>query len=145
MDGHTKTPDTEMVEADDLHHVLDLLDKMDKREATVLRMRFGLDDEEPEDAQGNRREPRPDPRARPPDRERSAGETQREHEPGLNVGTITGEPSPRKGPGEDCARSRRAARAARRGSAHTAGGACRSPSISSHPLTRRLTPLGSPG
>jgi RNA polymerase primary sigma factor len=47
MDGHTKAPDTEMVEADDLHHVLDLLDKMDKREATVLRMRFGLDDEEP--------------------------------------------------------------------------------------------------
>jgi RNA polymerase primary sigma factor len=47
MDGHTKTPDTEMVEADDLHHVLDLLGKMDKREATVLRMRFGLDDEEP--------------------------------------------------------------------------------------------------
>ncbi len=47
MDGHTKTPDTEMVEADDLHHVMDLLEKMDKREATVLRMRFGLDDEEP--------------------------------------------------------------------------------------------------
>jgi RNA polymerase primary sigma factor len=47
MDGHSKTPDTEMVEADDLHHVLDLLDKMDKREAAVLRMRFGLDDEEP--------------------------------------------------------------------------------------------------
>lgn len=47
MDGHTKTPDTEMVEADDLNHVMDLLDKMDKREATVLRMRFGLDDEEP--------------------------------------------------------------------------------------------------
>jgi len=47
MDGNTKTPDTEMVEADDLHHVLDLLDKLDKREATVLRMRFGLDDEEP--------------------------------------------------------------------------------------------------
>jgi RNA polymerase primary sigma factor len=47
MDGHSKTPDTEMVEADDLHHVLDLLEKMDKREATVLRMRFGLDDEEP--------------------------------------------------------------------------------------------------
>jgi RNA polymerase primary sigma factor len=47
MDGHTKTPDTEMVEADDLKHVLELLDKMDKREATVLRMRFGLDEEEP--------------------------------------------------------------------------------------------------
>ena len=47
MDGHTKTPDTEMVEADDLHHVLTLLDKMDQREATVLRMRYGLDNEEP--------------------------------------------------------------------------------------------------
>jgi RNA polymerase primary sigma factor len=47
MDGNSKTPDNEMVEADDLHHVLDLLGKMDKREATVLRMRFGLDDEEP--------------------------------------------------------------------------------------------------
>ena len=47
MDGHTKTPDMEMVEADDLTHVMDLLDKMDKREATVLRMRFGLEGEEP--------------------------------------------------------------------------------------------------
>src|SRR5713226_5948589 len=47
MDGNAKTPDTEMVEADDLQHVLQLLDKMDKREATVLRMRFGLDAEEP--------------------------------------------------------------------------------------------------
>ena len=47
MDGHSKTPDLEMVEADDLHHVLDLLEKMDKREATVLRMRYGLDNEEP--------------------------------------------------------------------------------------------------
>jgi RNA polymerase primary sigma factor len=47
MDGHSKTPDREMVEADDLNHVLDLLAKMDKREAAVLRMRFGLDDEEP--------------------------------------------------------------------------------------------------
>ena len=36
-----------MVEADDLSHVLELLDKMDKREATVLRMRFGLNEEEP--------------------------------------------------------------------------------------------------
>src|SRR5947207_6047060 len=47
MDGNTKTPDTEMAEADGRHHVMDLLDKLDKREATVLRMRFGLDDEEP--------------------------------------------------------------------------------------------------
>ncbi len=47
MDGASKSPEMEMLEADDLHHVLDLLDKMDKREATVLRMRFGLDNEEP--------------------------------------------------------------------------------------------------
>jgi RNA polymerase primary sigma factor len=47
MDGRSKSPDAEMVETDDLKHVLDLLDKMDQREATVLRMRFGLDDEEP--------------------------------------------------------------------------------------------------
>jgi len=47
MDSRSKTPDTEMVETDDLKHVMVLLDKMDKREATVLRMRFGLDDEEP--------------------------------------------------------------------------------------------------
>jgi RNA polymerase primary sigma factor len=47
MDGRSKTPDTELVENDDLKHVMVLLEKMDKREATVLRMRFGLDDEEP--------------------------------------------------------------------------------------------------
>jgi RNA polymerase primary sigma factor len=46
-DGRSKAPDLEMVESDDLSHVLQLLDKMDKREATVLRMRFGLDAEEP--------------------------------------------------------------------------------------------------
>ena len=42
-----KTPDNEMVEMDDLTHVLQLLDKMDTREATILRMRFGLGEEEP--------------------------------------------------------------------------------------------------
>jgi len=47
MDARSKSPDMEMVETDDLSHVLQLLEKMDKREATVLRMRFGLDDEEP--------------------------------------------------------------------------------------------------
>jgi RNA polymerase primary sigma factor len=47
MDGRSKAPDDEMVENDDLKQVMTLLDKMDKREATVLRMRFGLDDEEP--------------------------------------------------------------------------------------------------
>ena len=47
MDGRNKTPDNEMVESDDLKQVLHLLEKMDPREATVLRMRFGLNDEEP--------------------------------------------------------------------------------------------------
>lgn len=47
MDARSKSPDLEMVETDDLSHVMTLLEKMDKREATVLRMRFGLDDEEP--------------------------------------------------------------------------------------------------
>jgi len=47
MDERSKTPDSEMVETDDLKHVLHMLEKMDVREASVLRMRFGLDDEEP--------------------------------------------------------------------------------------------------
>src|SRR5476649_984965 len=48
MDGNAKSPDMEMVESDDLKHVLHLLDKMDPREASVLRMRFGLiENEEP--------------------------------------------------------------------------------------------------
>ena len=47
MDSRSRTPDTEMVENDDLKQVMKLLDQMDQREATVLRMRFGLDDEEP--------------------------------------------------------------------------------------------------
>jgi RNA polymerase primary sigma factor len=46
-DGRSKTPDNEMVESDDLKHVMVLLEKMDKREATVLKMRFGIDNEEP--------------------------------------------------------------------------------------------------
>ena len=44
MDERTKAPDVEMVEADNLMLVLRRLEEMDKREATVLRMRFGLND-----------------------------------------------------------------------------------------------------
>ncbi|MDZ4781781.1 MAG: RNA polymerase sigma factor RpoD/SigA [Planctomycetia bacterium] len=47
MDDRTRTPEDEMVETDDLSHVMRLLETMDRREATVLRMRFGLDDNEP--------------------------------------------------------------------------------------------------
>ncbi len=47
LDANAKTPFAEMSNADDLKHILGLLDKMDVREATVLRLRFGLDDQEP--------------------------------------------------------------------------------------------------
>jgi RNA polymerase primary sigma factor len=47
MDERTRTPEEELVEHDNLKHVLEQLATMDQREATVLRMRFGLDDNEP--------------------------------------------------------------------------------------------------
>jgi RNA polymerase primary sigma factor len=46
-DERMKTPEDMMVESDSLSHVLRMLDEMDAREATVLRMRFGLGDGEP--------------------------------------------------------------------------------------------------
>jgi RNA polymerase primary sigma factor len=46
-DMRTKAPEAELSEADDLRHVLELLQRMDKREAAVLRLRFGLDGEDP--------------------------------------------------------------------------------------------------
>ena len=47
MDERLQSPDEEMVESDNLTHVMRQLETMDQREATVLRMRFGLDDDEP--------------------------------------------------------------------------------------------------
>jgi RNA polymerase primary sigma factor len=47
MDDRAKSPEIEMVEGDDVTHVMRLLETMDQREATILRMRFGLDDHEP--------------------------------------------------------------------------------------------------
>jgi len=46
-DNESATPDNKMMKADDLSQVLDLLDQMDPREAKVLRLRFGLEGEEP--------------------------------------------------------------------------------------------------
>lgn len=46
-DARVKPPDIEMIESDNMKHVFELLEKMDEREARVLRMRFGLDNEEP--------------------------------------------------------------------------------------------------
>ena len=47
MDERMKTPEDELVEHDALKHVLAMIETMDQREATVLRMRFGLNDTEP--------------------------------------------------------------------------------------------------
>jgi len=40
-------PDEELLNNDNLNHVYRMLDDMDDRESTILRMRFGLDEEEP--------------------------------------------------------------------------------------------------
>lgn len=47
MDERLKSPDEELVDSDSLVHVMQMLETMDPREATVLRMRFGLNDNEP--------------------------------------------------------------------------------------------------
>jgi RNA polymerase primary sigma factor len=47
MDLTIESPESGMSKADELHQVLALLDRLDPRDATVLRMRFGLDNEEP--------------------------------------------------------------------------------------------------
>jgi len=47
MDERARNPDDELMEVDNLKHVFEKLETMDNREATVLRMRFGLDDNEP--------------------------------------------------------------------------------------------------
>ncbi len=47
MDERARSPEDELVEHDNLTHVMRQLDTMDQREATVLRMRFGLHDDEP--------------------------------------------------------------------------------------------------
>jgi len=47
MDERMQTPEDSLLEFDNLTHVMKQLTVMDPREATVLRMRFGLDDNEP--------------------------------------------------------------------------------------------------
>ena len=47
MDERVKTPEDELVESDVLKSVQEMMRTMDTREATVLKMRFGLDDTEP--------------------------------------------------------------------------------------------------
>ncbi len=47
MDERLKSPEDELVDSDTLVHVMQMLETMDQREATVLRLRFGLHDNEP--------------------------------------------------------------------------------------------------
>ena len=47
MDERAKTPEDELLEHDVLTHVRRMMTEMDPREATVLKMRFGLDELEP--------------------------------------------------------------------------------------------------
>jgi RNA polymerase primary sigma factor len=47
MDIRTGDVDKAMVDAEERHRAVSLLEKLDPREATVLRMRFGLEDEKP--------------------------------------------------------------------------------------------------
>jgi RNA polymerase primary sigma factor len=46
-DGDAATPDAQMAKADELNGVLDMLERLEQREAKVLRLRFGLDGERP--------------------------------------------------------------------------------------------------
>ncbi|MEM1303628.1 MAG: RNA polymerase sigma factor RpoD/SigA, partial [Planctomycetota bacterium] len=46
-DERQLSPDERLVESDSLRHVLDMLGTMDEREATILRLRFGLGGVEP--------------------------------------------------------------------------------------------------
>ena len=47
MDESSNSPESNIVKQDDLHQVMGLLDQMDQREAAVLRLRFGLEGEDP--------------------------------------------------------------------------------------------------
>jgi len=46
-DEATKAPEEALLTNDNLHHVMRMLETMDAREATVLKMRFGLENHEP--------------------------------------------------------------------------------------------------
>jgi RNA polymerase primary sigma factor len=47
MDENARSPEDELVDIDTISQVMHLLDDLEPREATVLRMRFGLNDKEP--------------------------------------------------------------------------------------------------
>ncbi|MCY2951723.1 MAG: sigma-70 family RNA polymerase sigma factor [Planctomycetota bacterium] len=46
-DMNTPPPDVAVCDGDDIRHLMDLLSEIDEREAVILRLRYGLDGEEP--------------------------------------------------------------------------------------------------
>jgi RNA polymerase primary sigma factor len=46
-DDRVRAPEDDLLDTDNLTHVYRMLDEMEPREATILRLRFGLDDAEP--------------------------------------------------------------------------------------------------
>ena len=42
-DDRLKTPDNQLIEADDLERIFEHLERLDDREVAVIRMRFGLE------------------------------------------------------------------------------------------------------
>jgi RNA polymerase primary sigma factor len=46
-DENAKGPEAQLIDNDNLKHVYEMLETMGPREATILRMRFGLNDSEP--------------------------------------------------------------------------------------------------
>jgi RNA polymerase primary sigma factor len=46
-DDRSKAPEVQLIESDDLDRIFGHIDELDDREATVIRMRFGLDSYDP--------------------------------------------------------------------------------------------------
>lgn len=46
-DERVKGPDNDLIEGDSLKHVYEMLEHMDERESSIIRLRFGLDGDEP--------------------------------------------------------------------------------------------------
>jgi RNA polymerase primary sigma factor len=46
-DERSKAPETQLIEADDLDRIFEHIDELDQREASVIRMRFGLESYDP--------------------------------------------------------------------------------------------------
>ena len=47
MDERMRTPEDELLESDVMNHIREMMQDLDERESSVLRMRFGLKDTEP--------------------------------------------------------------------------------------------------